>query len=334
MRFPDRDKVSRSRLAAMAVAVLAATLLASCGGGEQVSNFTASRVIAFGDESSVIDDSLSPGNGRKYSVNATVSATDPTLDCAANPLWIQTVASVYGLVFPQCNTGPTPAVEPRSRIRAALGARTADLANQIDAQIADSPIRDGDLTTVLVGLYDVLAEYAKYPGVGEPTLIANLAAEGVELGRQVNRLTDLGAKVVVSTVPDIAFSPFSLNERATHIDTDRAVLIQRLVDAFNTAFRNTLINDGRRIGLVLLDNFVEAVAINTNLNNYTNVTTGVCDLNQSMLTPPSTLDCTPFTLVFGGNATTFLWADGLHLSAGGQISLGTLAASRARNNPF
>ena len=343
MRFDPKDG---QRAKAAAAVLLASVLAASCGGGERTSNFTASRVLAFGDEYSVIDDSQRPANGSKYSVNATVSATDPTIDCTANPLWIQTVAAVWGLVFPQCNIGtpvPTdtgvvtrlaPVVDPQSRIRAALGARTADLAAQIDAQVADSPIRDGDVATVLVGLYDVLAEYAQYPAVGEPQLIANLTAEGAALGLQVNRLADLGARVIVSTVPDIAFSPFSLAERASHVDTDRAVLIQRLVDAFNTSFRNTIVNDGRQIGLVLLDNFVEAVARNPSLNNFGNVVTGVCDLDQSLLTPPSTLDCTPLTLVFGGNATTFLWADGLHLSAGGQISLGNLAASRARNNPF
>ena len=244
-----------------------------------------------------------PPTAASTGVNATVSATDPTIDCTANPLWIQTVAAVWGLVFPQCNIGtpvPTdtgvvtrlaPVVDPQSRIRAALGARTADLAAQIDAQVADSPIRDGNVATVLVGLYDVLAEYAQYPAVGEPQLIANLTAEGAALGLQVNRLADLGARVIVSTVPDIAFSPFSLAERASHVDTDRAVLIQRLVDAFNTSFRNTIVNDGRQIGLVLLDNFVEAVARNPSLNNFGNVVTGVCDLDQSLLTPPSTLDC-------------------------------------------
>jgi hypothetical protein len=53
-----------------------------------------------------------------------------------------------------------------------------------------------------------------------------------------------------------------------------------------------------------------------------------------MLSPPSVLDCTNLTLISNGNATSYLWADDRHLSAGGQLSLGNLAATRARNNPF
>ena len=97
------SKLNRWRAALLSCGVLAvAALTVSCGGGTQVQQFSASRVIALGDETSVIDDSLSPGNGRKYSINGTVSATDPTFDCKVNPIWIQLLAINYSLVFPQC----------------------------------------------------------------------------------------------------------------------------------------------------------------------------------------------------------------------------------------
>jgi hypothetical protein len=90
---------------ALGAAAIAATLLiAACGGGDtETNNFRASRVVVFGDESSVIVDTNGDANGSKYSVNATVSETDPTVACALNPLWVQSVASLYGLVFPECN---------------------------------------------------------------------------------------------------------------------------------------------------------------------------------------------------------------------------------------
>jgi hypothetical protein len=59
----------------------------------------------------------------------------------------------------------------------------------------------------------------------------------------------------------------------------------------------------------------------------------VCDLSRSQLTPPSSLDCTAQTFVPNGSPA-YLWADELHLSATGQSSLGSLAVSRAQNNPF
>lgn len=316
------------------IVVTAAMLLAvACGGGEPTTRFRASRVVAFGDESSLIVDTAGDANGRKYSVNATVSDTDPTISCTGNPLWIQSVAILYGLVFPQCNPGPTPDPAPVSRIRAAVGARVADLAAQIDAQQAESPLQNGDLVTVMVGANDVLAQYAQYPTVGEAELIANLEAAGAETGRQVNRLADTGAKVLVSTIIDLGFTPFAIAERTANTDTDRAALLSRLTARYNAGMRAAMVNDGRRIGLILLDEFVSAVGKNIGLGGYTNVTTGVCDLTKSALTPPSILDCTAKTFITDGSGA-FLWADDRHLSATGQSSFATLALSRAQNNPF
>ena len=45
-------------------------------------------------------------------------------------------------------------------------------------------------------------------------------------------------------------------------------------------------------------------------------------------------DCTTATLVSGGVAATWLWADGKRLASGGQSQLTTLALERAQRNPF
>ena len=223
---------------------------------------------------------------------------------------------------------------PPSRIRATFGAKAADLSAQIDAQqIAESPFQAGDLVTVLVGANDVLEQYAQYPAVSEPVLTANVKAAGVEAGSQVNRLADLGAKVIVSTIPDVGFSPFAVTEKAAHADTDRQAMIIRLTAAFNASLRATIVNDGRRIGLVLMDELVQAVAKFPGVDGFTNTTAGACDLSQSMLTPPSILDCTDLTLIPGATSTSYLWADDRHLSYGGQLRLGNLAASARQEQP-
>ena len=327
---------SEVRRATSACGMLVVTLLlASCGGGTTQNSFIPTRIIAFGDETSVIVDLQGDGNGSKYSVNATASDTDPTLVCASNPIWIQTLATNYGgLVFPQCNPGPTPVANPTSRIRATFGAMATDLSGQIDAQVAESGFQDGDLVTVLVGVNDVLAQYAQYPAVSEPTLTANVEAAGAEVGNQVNRLADAGAKVIVTTIPDVGDSPYALAEKMAHIDTDRQQLIFRLVARFNAGLRSTLTNDGHRIGLVTMDQLVESVVQFPGLDGFTNTTDGACDINQSLLTPPSILDCTGFTLIPNATGASYLWADDRHLSSGGQLALGNLALSRARSNPF
>jgi outer membrane lipase/esterase len=315
--------------------VVAATMLlaVACGGGEPTTRFHANRVIAFGDESSQLVDIAGNANGRKYSVNATVSDTDFTITCQANPLWVQSVALLYGLVFPECNNGPTPAVAPVSRMRAALGARAADLGPQIDAQQAESALGAGDLVTVMVGANDILAQYAQYPAVSEADLIANVEAAGAETGRQVNRITDTGAKVLLSTIFDMGVTPFGVNERAANADIDRAALLTRLSFRYNASMRATIVNDGRRIGLILMDEFITSAGKFIGFGGFTNTTTGVCDLTKSALVPPSALDCTSQTFITGGTGA-FLWADDRHLSASGQSALGTLAISRAQNNPF
>ncbi|MDQ6681505.1 MAG: SGNH/GDSL hydrolase family protein [Pseudomonadota bacterium] len=328
------SKLDRWRRALVGGGALMSALLASCGGGSQVQTFMPDRVIAFGDETSVIDDFMGNGNGRKYTVNATVSATDPTLACQQNPLWIQAVASTHGLVFPQCNPQPNPAVAPTSRIRATAGAKAADIAAQIDAQLGQSAFTTKDLTTVLVGQNDILAQYAQYPSVSAATLLENVGAAGTALGDQVNRIANAGAKVLISTVPDLGVTPFAVTERAAHTDTDRAVLLSVLTKAFNDRMRSRIINDGRMIGLILTDEYIQSVVRIVNGGGFTNVIDGVCDLSKSALVPPSLLDCTNLTLVAGGNGTSYLWADATHLSSGGQAALGSLATARAANNPF
>ena len=320
---------------ALGVGILACALLAaSCGGGSQASTFRANRVLAFGDESSLIVDLSSSGNGLKYAINGTVSATDPTVSCSLNPLWIQSVAKLYNLVFTQCNTATPPVASPTSRIRATLGAKAADLPGQIDAQQAESPIGAGDISTVLVGENDVLSLYLQYPAVSEATLTAAAETAGATVGAQVNRLADAGSKVLISTIVDAGVTPFAVNEKAAHADIDRAALLTRLSARFNASLRATMVNDGRRIGLVLLDELVSAVAKLNGLNVFTNSTLGACNLTKSTQSPPSILDCTDRTLITGASSTAYLWADDRHLSAGGQASLGNLAATRAHNNPF
>jgi phospholipase/lecithinase/hemolysin len=333
---PPMNKTFKAAHRAMAasLALLAASLLAGCGGSELVSTFTPARIVALGDESSVIEDVNGDANGRKYSVNATQSATDSTLACRSNPLWIQVVANNYGLSFPQCNPAPAAAAAPTSRIRALPGAKVADLEAQIDAQQAESPLGAGDLVMIMVGDNDILAQYQQYPGVAEADLTRNLQVAGVTLAAQVNRISDTGAKVIIATAYDLGVTPFGQAEKASHTDTDRADLLSRLTIAFNSAMRGGdqalgkpgNYNDGRKIGLVLADDFFRLAAANPGSYGYTDVTTPVC----AVALP----NCTTLTLIPSGNGIAFLWADTTRLSAGGQTALGNLALTRATNNPF
>lgn len=300
-----------------------AALLAACGGGEPIDRFVPARLIVLGDESSVVNP-----DGSKYTVNALVAGT-ATLDCALNPIWIQGIASAYRLPLSQCpgtSTGSATAL-----IYATAGARVADVAGQIDAV---GGFGAKDLVTLLAGSNDVLAQYAllgtTVNGVvqTESTLTAAVEGLGETLATQVNRVADAGGKILISTVPDLGLTPFARNEDA--LNPGRAALISRLTKRFNAKLRINIVNDGRRIGLLLTDELVQAVVKNPAGSAFVNVVLPACDAALA----PAVTACTTATLATGAGASDYLWANDRLLSPGGHRLLSNLALSRAANNPF
>lgn len=316
-----------TRRAVLALALGAAALLGACGGGDPVVPFEPRRVLAFGDENSVITT-----EGRKYTVNALQTGTDDvkTLNCSGNLLWIQRLAINFGLTFPDCNPDGVP--DPRSRIYAAAGARVADLSDQVDLHLATDTFSDTDLVTLFVGQNDVLEQYSQYPAVSRAQLEAGAYAAGLALAGQVTRIADAGGKVVVSTVPDLSYSPFARKENDSSGDSTRSALIRDLVAEFNEGLRvgiSTL--SGAQVAIMLTDELVQAMArFPTSYGGMTNVTEAVCDEALAA----SVELCTTDTLISGGDASRYLWADDTHLGPNGHQYVGSLAATRARGNPF
>ena len=312
------------RAALLGAGTAIVVLLVACGGGEQVQKFSATRVFAFGDESSVLN-----ADGTKYSINALTATGTP--DCVNNALWVQGVASLYGLVFPQCNPNAVPG--PPSRIYATVGARAASLSAQIDQQVNAGGFAPGDLATVLIGANDIIDQFQQFPGVGEDQLNANLAQAASDLAAQVNRLADLGVKVIISTAPDMGLTPFAGDPAGAN-----AALLSRLSSTFNIKMRRNIYNDGRRIGLVLLDEYLGTVRkFGLGFSNTTlaaclpsaplpNCNTNTLGTDAAAVPPPAT--------PASASAATWLWADDRHMTPAAQNSLATLAAQRAQNNPF
>jgi outer membrane lipase/esterase len=317
-RVPDGQHVTHRPRRWLQAAACAAALLAACGGGtSQFESFEPDQYVAFGDESSVIR-----ADGRRFTVNP-LNAFG-ALECNAEPIWVQAVATQFQFVFQQCN--PDNATEFKALMRAQSGARTADLATQIDNQIAAGGFANKSLATVLIGANDVLEMYATYPQQTEEQITAELRDRGVRLAAQVNRLVDLGVRVIVSTVPDLGLSPFALQQKAAFTDTDRAELLTRLVAAYNGRLRVNILNDGRFVGLVLGDEAVQAIVKFPDSFSVTSATSAVCTV--------AVPDCTSLTVVDTGTSAKWLWADDTHLAYAGQARLGTLAVARAIGNPF
>lgn len=323
-------RLSSMRNKGLAMVMGLATLagLASCGGGGQVEPFEPNRILAFGDELSVIQ-----ADGRKYTVNAfritDATTTPPTestteVDCTRNPLWIQSVATTFSLAFDRCLGTATAA---SGQVMAQVGHKVADLASQV-AAVQGAALNENDLALVLAGMNDILELYGQYPGSSRDTLLAEARARGTVLGELVNSLARSGPAVVVLTVPDLGLTPFARAQNTSTGDATRAALLSDLTEAFNNRMSVTLINDGRLIGLVYADIETQNNVRFPSSYGLSNVVDAAC---VSTVTMPN---CTTATLITGATAPTYMWADALFPGPTVQARLGTIAASRARNNPF
>jgi lysophospholipase L1-like esterase len=328
MIFSSKAHPPRWRRALAGAAVLALATLAACGGGTtQLEPFNPSRMFAFGDETSHLT-----ADGRKYGVNVLATGSTTQVDCTSQALWVQSVASVFGFVFAECNPGNS--AETRAQMRAVPGAKVADLAAQVEAQAVGGGFREGDLATVLVGANDIVELYEQFPARSAASLIAEAGARGVQLGNQVNRLVALGAKVIIVNVPDISFSPFGRSEDLAFPGEGRPALIAQLVKSMNDQLGVTMLLDGRFVGLVQADLTWQAIGRFPLGFGFSNIAEGICTVPVPA--------CTTATLRVANQETgaladpnSYLWADDTtRLSFGGQVQLGRLAVDRVQRNPF
>ncbi len=310
-------RYGRALLAATALSVLAA-----CGGGtEQIEPFAPARIIALGDESSLLT-----AGGKKYTINA-LNATTSALECANNPIWVQVLASSFGLTFAECN--PDKVAAPQGLMYAQAGAKVADVKLKIDTLLA-AGIGPKDLITVLVGVNDVMELYAKYPVQSKDELLAEARRRGQALGDQVNRLAKADGRIILSTLPDMGFSPRAAIDNK--VEAGRAQFLSDLTREFNLEMRVKIINDGRLIGLVLTDENSQQIAKFPGAFGISNFVDAAC------LATPAMPDCTTKTLTpeatKDNSWSSYLWATDRLYSPNGHVQIGRMAATRARNNPF
>ena len=300
----------RWRRLALAALLAAGALLAGCG-GETRDVFQPARLHVFGDEASRLE-----ADGRRHGINGLASGGG--IDCAARPIWVQSVAARTGRVFAECNPGGAPVT---AFMQATANARVADVAAAL-ATYAATTAAPGDLITVAVGLHDVLELHARLAGTDEAALRAEADRRGQQLAAALNAVVRVdGPVALLATVPDVGRTPFALAQPA-----GRAALLTALSEAFNSGLRREIVNDGRRIGLVDAFNLVQVMAMRPGDFGIANATQAAC----SAVLP----DCTTATLVPGASADNWLWADSLRLAPTGHSRLASEAGLRLQDNPF
>jgi outer membrane lipase/esterase len=305
----------------LALAMVAAAFIAGCGGGtSQIDPFKPTRIITFGDESGTILQS-----GKKYTING-LNADTKQVDCKLNPVWSQVLASGFGFVYPQCNTDFVAL--PQGIMYATLGAKVADVRDKIDQHLSNDRFGPKDIVTIMVGVNDIVELYRQFPAQSRDSLINEAKARGKLLADQANRIGNANGRVIISTIFDVGLTPFGQKERQQQTDIDRALFLNDLSAAFNTAMRLNLLNDGRLVGLVLTDEYIQQRVRFPSLGSFTNVTDAACR------TDVAPQDCTTDTLVPDASATQWLWAGDLLMGPTAQTDTGRSFLLRATRNPF
>lgn len=316
------------------LALCAAAALTACGGGDRAEPFTPGRIVAFGDELSVLDDSASAGNARKYSVNG-FTANTTTRDCIVNPIWIQALANSFSMGFAQCPGGYT---NLNAFTRATPNATVATVQQQVTDFLNDTARRpaDNDLVTILVGSHDVLNAYAAWNAAGRTDAARTEALNSVKaqaqlLAAQVKRLVDAGPAVLIATVPYLGASPFAVAQGSAGQQ-----LLLELVDMFNNALQSGGQSDqafagpglasygftGKDYGLVQTGtSWIKAIAESNSGDTRAYNATPLCTVALP--------DCTPGTLAAGANVDNWVWADTTRPGYAFHVQVGSRAATLA-----
>ncbi|HSV70746.1 MAG TPA: SGNH/GDSL hydrolase family protein [Methylibium sp.] len=353
------DLFRRLRLPSRLLGAAALLALAACGGGDRETDFQPKRVLVFGDEASVINTTLIPASGTtpeipvgyRYTVNGftTTTTTDTppvttiTFDCNVNRIWVQLLAARAGFGLPGCPLTTDTAAPSRNYAQPGTG--VAGLVAQIDDHLDGDTFTPTDLVTVYTGQKDVVDFYQDEVttaascafDISNPSSAGPIAQRarqrGEQLAAQVNRIAagGSGGRVLFVTVPNVGASPYGrLPNDKTGVE--RATCLKQLADAFNAGLRTNVLQDGRFVGLLQLDERV-AAALN-GFYGFANLTTAVC----AQVLPA----CTTDTLIDPDSDpetdtahTGYLWADDRHFGATMHGILGNLAVSRAFDtNPF
>ena len=305
-----------------AAALVGAALLASCGGGEQKEKFRASRIVTFGDENTLIR-----ADGTQYTVNnTTVSGATP---CSISPIWVQYVASEYGLTFGECSNA---AARDNAVMRAAVASRVVTVSQAMaDFNAAGAPLKSGDLVTLMVGAYDLIdiATGHASPNDAELAALKSTAFErGRLLGSVVFEATNRGAKVLITTVPDLGQAPIGVTGELN------AAVLSALTVSFNDGLNDRLSEDpngGGRSGAILeVDQQFEKYRRNLNgaYGNFTNYYTAACITSNA---PSDAADLPACTAIAN---SSYLWAGRIQFGLVTHGYLGNDAVARLRANPL
>lgn len=303
------------------LAAACALLLASCGGGDIVSQFTPSRMVSFGDGFADVGQ-----NGRVYSIN-----NDGTV---AN--WTTYLASAYGVALDRSSAGGLAYARGNARVAgkpdAAGNAATLTVTEQIDTFLAGGTPGPDDLVIINAGVADVVYQTkAVLDGtISADTALSEMTVAGEALGAQVRRLVSAGAQHVV------VVGTYNVGRSAWAAETGQGGLMESLSSQFNQKMLVSIVDLGRSVLYVDAAYYLNLVVANPSNYNFTNTSDVVCtsvDPGPGIGTGPGRVNsnlCDVNTLLPGVDRTLYLWADRVYPTPHGHQQFGDFAYNKIR----
>jgi phospholipase/lecithinase/hemolysin len=304
------------RRAWLLAACASALLLASCGGGSVVSQFSPGRIVVFGDGMADLGQA-----GARYTVN----------DGSVNN-WTQFLAESFGLPLAPSASGGLSYATGNARVAdhpdAAGDAATPTVKEQIDAFLASGSFTDKDLVIVSAGTSDVIVQaQAVLTTTGTPITPAqaqvNIDQAGRQLAAQVRRLVDAGAEHV------FVAGPYNLGVSPWAVETGQGTLLARLSykspntgvgepRSFVQAFLASVADLGGKVLYVDAPSYFNLLVGRS--NDFRNRNTAVCtsvDPGPGIGTGSNQVNsflCTPSTIVAGQNYQDYIFADRVYFT--------------------
>lgn len=308
------------RRTAVLAACASAALLTACGSSTVESAVTPTRIVSFGDALSDVGQT-----GVRYTIN----------DGSTN-IWSQQFAESYGRTLTAASAGGKGYARGNARVVAtpdAAGfANTLTLTKQIDAFLAADAVGSNDMVVVNGGTSDVISQMAAVTAGTQTAaqMVTNSTQAGRDLGTQVRRLVNSGAKyVVVAGTYDLGRSPW-----ATAIN--RVDLLSSASSAFNQAFLVSVVDLGANVLYIDAAYYFNLLVNSPGNYNLTNSVTPVCtsvDSGNSLgigTGKVSSTLCNTSTLIASVDPLKYAFADSVYFTPVANRLFGVYAYDRVR----
>ena len=309
--------IRRAWLALASVAVIA---LAGCGSGTIESQLAPTRVVSFGDAFSDIGQS-----GGRYTINDLTQSN-----------WTEGVALSYGLNLTPASAGGTSYAVGNARIvqhpDAAGVAATPTISEQIATFLNTSSFKSTDVVLINGGYSDIIAQDAAFVAGTQTSaqFIAAAGQAGRDLGAQVRRLVQAGAKqVVVVGVYDLGKSPWA-------VSSNQVSVLSQASSAFNQQMLVSIVDLGANVLSVdaaFLFNLMVSSPGSYGMTNSTNPVCNSIDAGPGIGIGANKVNsrlCTASTLT-DPSYGLYLFADPVYPSTQGQSKFGAYAFSSLRS---